>query len=184
MHFNKHSHLDGRHAFLAPSKPAWLGYEEDKVERTFLKSQAAARGDALHSFAAQAINLGVKMGETKTTMNLYVNDCIGFRMSAEQSLFYSDNCFGKADAIGFRNNTLRISDLKTGITATSHHQLEIYAALFCLEYRHRPFDIKMELRIYQSNEVREFFPDPDDIMHVMDRIISFDKLITAIKMEA
>ena len=62
---------------------------------------------------------------------MYVNDAIGFKMTPEQILYYSDNCFGTADAILFRNNFLRIHDLKTGkISGTHGAAFEIYAALF------------------------------------------------------
>jgi len=55
---------------------------------------------------------------------------------------------------------------------------------FCLEYQFKPINIEIELRIYQSDEVRVYEADPDDIFHVMDRIITFDKRIDAIKQEA
>ena len=53
----------------------------------------------------------------------------------------------------------------------------MYAAIFCLEYRYKPFDINIELRIYQSDEVRVYDADPDNITHIMDRIVTFDKKI-------
>jgi hypothetical protein len=104
-------------------------------------------------------------------------------MHPEQILYYSENCYGTADVIAFRRGMLRIHDLKTGVTPTSEHQLEVYAALFCLEYRMRPFDITMELRIYQNNEVRVYEADPDVIVHIMDKIITFDKLLNARRLE-
>ncbi len=60
-------------------------------------------------------------------------------------------------------------------------QLEIYAALFCLEYRVKPGDIEMELRIYQNNEILYHNPMAEDIAPIMDRIITFDKVIKKIK---
>ena len=113
--------------------------------------------------------------------NMYVNDAIGFKMTPEQILYYSDNCFGTADAILFRNNFLRIHDLKTGKILAHMEQLEIYAALFCLEYRVKPGDIEMELRIYQNNEILYHNPMAEDIAPIMDRIITFDKVIKKIK---
>jgi hypothetical protein len=106
-------------------------------------------------------------------------------MTPEQPLFYSQNCYGTADCIGFstRGNRLRIHDLKTGETPASEHQLEVYAALFCMEYRFRPFDLQTELRIYQSDEVRVYEADPDGIFHIMDRIRTFDKRIEAMRQE-
>ena len=114
---------------------------------------------------------------------MYVNDAIGYRMTPEQVLYYSDNCFGTADAIGFWNDILRIHDLKTGESPTSIHQLEVYAALFCLEYRIKPIDIEMELRIYQTDDILVHRPTVEDIAPIMDKIIVFDKTIDKIKSE-
>ena len=60
-------------------------------------------------------------------------------------------------------------------------QLEIYAALFCLEYKVKPGDIEMELRIYQNNEILYHNPTAEDIVPIMDRIITFDKVIKKIR---
>jgi hypothetical protein len=184
MLFNAHSQLVGRHAFLSASKHAWTNYDEEKLERVFLASMAAQRGTELHAFAKDAIRLGIKLPRTQNTLNTYVNDAIGYRMTPEQILYYSDNCFGTADTICFRQNLLRIHDLKTGVNHVSERQLEVYAALFCLEYRMTPFEIKVELRIYQNNEIFVYEPDPDVIMHIMEQIKIFDKRIEAIRMEA
>jgi hypothetical protein len=105
-------------------------------------------------------------------------------MTPEQTLFYSVNAYGTADCIGFRHGKLRIHDLKTGVIEASLHQLEVYAAFFCLEYRMKPTEISIELRIYQSNEVRIYDGDPDVITHIMDKIITFDKRIMEIRREA
>ena len=99
-------------------------------------------------------------------------------MICEQVLYYSENCFGTADTIAFRYNTLRIHDLKTGVYPGSVHQLEVYAALFCLEYDKDPFTIKIELRLYQDNEVMVYDADPEDIIFIMGRIQEFDRVIT------
>ena len=184
MIFNTHSQLVGRHAFLSASKYHWTNYDEDKIDRVYLKYLAIQRGTELHTFAYNAIRLGVKLPRTQKTLNMYVNDAIGFRMTPEQILYYSDNSFGTADTISFRRGMLRIHDLKTGVTATSERQLEVYAALFCLEYRMKPFEIQIELRIYQNDEIQIYTVDPDVIMHIMDKIVTFDKRINAIRMEA
>jgi len=144
----------------------------------------AQRGTELHAFAHEAIRLGIKLPRSQKTLNLYVNDAIGYRMTSEQVLFYSYNCFGTPDTISFRKQYLRIHDLKNGVTPTSEKQLEVYAALFCLEYALKPFDIGIELRIYQSDAVRIYDGDPDIITHIMDKIITFDKLIETMKKEA
>jgi hypothetical protein len=104
-------------------------------------------------------------------------------MTTEQVLYYSENCFGTADAISFRYNTLRIFDLKTGVIVGSVHQLEVYAALFCLEYDKDPYKINIELRIYQDNEVVIFDADPDDIAFIMDKIQEFDTQINQLRLE-
>jgi len=185
MLWNPHSELEGRHAFLSPSKYHWINYNEDKIAATFASALASMRGTELHLFAHKAIDLGIRLPEDPiTTLSLYVNDAIGYRMTTEQHLYYSDNAFGSADTICFRNNKLRIHDLKTGKTPTSEHQLEIYAALFCLEYRFKPHEIEIELRIYQNNEVRIYEVDPDTIVHIMDKITTYDKIIQAMRLEA
>lgn len=183
MKFTQHSPLEGRHAFLGASKNSWVNYDDEKLDRVFLSTMAAKRGTDLHDFANNAIRLGVKLPSTKTTMNMYVNDAIGYRMKPEQLLFYSLNCFGTADAIGFRRNKLRIHDLKTGLRATSERQLEVYMALFCLEYGFKPHEIENELRIYQNDEIRVYIADPDDIVRIMEKIVAFDARINKLKEE-
>jgi len=183
MIFNEHSNLEGQHAFLSASKYSWINYDEDKIDRVYIATLAARRGTELHKFAHEAIRLGVKLPKTSRTLHAYVNDAIGYRMASEQILYYSDNCFGTADTISFRRNQLRIHDLKTGVTQTSEKQLEVYAALFCLEYRIKPLEIETELRIYQSDEVRIYEVDPDSIVHIMSKIVAFDKRIRTLRQE-
>ena len=184
MRFNQHSQLAGKHAVLSASKSSWVNYDEDKMDRVFHSTMAAQRGTDLHDLANNLIRLGVKLPQTKTTMNLYVNDAIGFRMTPEQTLFYSVNCFGTADAVSFRKNKLRIHDLKTGTLKTGERQLEVYAALFCLEYDFTPHDIKIELRIYQTDEARIYEADPNAISYIMDKIRIFDRRINQIREDA
>ena len=183
MNFNKHYSLEGKHAFLGASKYHWVNYDNDKLAESFLRQQATMKGTILHDFAAQCITLGQKLPKSQKTLNMYVNDAIGFKMQPEQVLYYSDNCFGTADAIIFRNNLLRIHDLKTGVTPAHMEQLEIYAALFCLEYNKKPGEIEMELRIYQNNEIVVHHPTADDILPIMDKIVTFDKIKEKKKME-
>lgn len=184
MIFNEHTRLVGQHAFLSASKYHWVNYDEAKLDRVFLMSMAAKKGTELHEFAHMAIRLGQRLPRNSKTLNLYVNDAIGYRMTPEQVLYYSDNCFGTADAISFRRNILRISDLKNGVTQASFKQLEVYAALFCHEYDFHPMELDgIELRIYQNNEVQLFVPDPDSITHIMDRIVTFDRRIEALREE-
>ena len=116
MNFKKHSSLEGKHAFLGASKYHWINYDDVKLIESYSKFQATLNGTILHDFACQCITLGQKLPKSQKTLNMYVNDAIGFKMKPEQVLYYSDNCFGTADAIVFRNNLLRIHDLKTGFT--------------------------------------------------------------------
>jgi len=182
MNFNRHLNIEGQHAFLSASKYHWVNYDEEKLAATYSKFLATQRGTRLHEFACECIQLGIKLPKTKKTLNLYVNDAIGYKMTTEQTLYYSENCFGTADAISFRQNNLRIHDLKTGSTPSSLHQLEIYAALFCLEYDMNPTSIDIELRLYQSDEVLIHSPIPEDILYIMNKIIVFDKQLDKIKM--
>ena len=181
MNFNKHSALEGQHAFLGASKYHWINYDEDKLAESYSRFLAVQKGTELHEFAAQCIRLRQKLPKSQKTLNMYVNDAIGFRMTPEQPLYYSENCFGTADSIAFRNHSLRIHDLKTGMIPAHMEQLEIYAALFCLEYHIRPDDIEMELRIYQNNEIVFSNPTGEDISLIMKKIISFDKIIDKIR---
>lgn len=183
MNFNKHSNLEGQHAFLGASKYHWINYSDEKVAEAYSKFLATQKGTVLHEFAAKCIQLGQKLPKSHKTLNMYVNDAIGFRLTPEQILYYSENCFGTADAIGFRNGLLRIHDLKTGVIRAHMEQLEIYAALFCLEYKIKPAEIEMELRIYQSDEILYHKPTVEDILPIMDRIITSDKIISKIKAE-
>lgn len=183
MNFNKHLNLVGNHSFLSPSNSAWVNYEEDKLDRVFFASQEAKRGSDLHAFAQQAITLSIRQIANRKTLNMYINDAIGYRMKPEQTLYYSDNCFGTTDTIGFEKDLLRIHDLKMGKTPASPRQLEVYAALFCLEYRHNPNEIGIELRIYQNNEVVVFGDDRASILYIMEKIREFDKRIRRLRME-
>lgn len=183
MNFNRHSALEGQHAFLGASKYHWINYSEKKLAETYAKSLAAQKGTILHDFAAQCIRLGQKLPKSQKTINQYVNDAIGFKMVPEQVLYYSQNCFGTADAISYRNGMLRIHDLKTGITPAHMEQLYIYAALFCLEYRLKPSDVSMELRIYQDDNVEIQTPDVTIITPIMDKIVTFDKIIENMKLQ-
>ena len=182
MNWNKHWKLEGAHAFLGASKNSWLNYEDDeKLVEAYGRSQAAARGTRLHSIAAELISLGITQKRTRQTFNMYVNDAIGFKMDPEVVLYYSDNWFGTADAISFRNGLLRIHDLKTGTGPVHIEQLMIYAALFCLEYKQKPGEIKMELRIYQNNDIQICNPTAEDILPIMDKGVHYDKIINKLK---
>ena len=178
MIFNKHLNLEGLHAPFGASKSSWLRYDDNKIIESLQNMRAAELGTRLHAWAAETIKLGIKQPRSNNYLSAYVNDAIGFKMEPEVVLFYSQYFFGTADAISFRNNCLRIHDLKTGATPVKMEQLEIYAALFCLEYKIKPGEIDIELRIYQkNNDVQVHNPTAEDILPIMDRIVYLNKLL-------
>ena len=184
MKFNKYSSLEGRHAAFSPSQSSWLRYSDDQALEVFMNKKAAEKGTRLHAWAKETIDLGIKQPRSQKTIYAYVNDAIGFKMDTEVVLFYSDKFFGTADAISFRKNVLRIHDLKTGTKGKIEdhmEQLEIYAALFCLEYRVKPGEIDMELRVYKNDEVLVHNPTAEDILPIMDKIVHLNKLLEKIE---
>ena len=185
MNFIQHSDLVGQHAFLGASKYHWINYDEDKLTQAYLSSLAVQRGTELHDFACMCIKLKQELPHIKKTLNMYVNDALKFKLTPEQPLYFSRNCFGTADAISYdeRKKFLRIHDLKTGTSPTHMEQLQIYAALFCLEYHIKPDTFQSELRIYQNDAIQIYIPESVDIARIMDTIIRFDDQIEKLKME-
>ena len=200
MVFEKYSNLEGCHAFMSPSQSHWLRYDDDKLIDRYRKMQAVERGNELHKYAHDAIRLNRFQPRNKDSVNMFVNDAIGYRMSSEQPLFYHSLCFGTADAIDYRKNFLRIHDLKTGETEAHMDQLKVYAALFCLNYQalvrewresgmgdiqiatrldlktnelhFDPMQMKgIELRIYQYGDIRVENPEPEEIVSIMNLIV-------------
>ena len=190
MRWNRHSRLEGQHAFLSASKHSWINYDEEKLTEAYYSYLASQRGTKLHAIAAELIANRIKLPATNATFNKYVNDAIGFRMKPEQPLYFSDNCFGTADAIAYSEDEqfLRIHDLKTGITPVTDKygnlpQLEIYAALFFLEYDLDLNETDIELRVYQNDDIIISNPGIDRIAPIMDKIVAYDKIIDQIKRE-
>ena len=182
MNWNKHFNLEGQHAVLSASQGSWLNYDDNKLVEVIRRREDKFRGTRLHELAASLIEEGIELPRENKTLNMYVNDAIGFNMRPEQILHYSDNCFGTADAISFRRKVLRISDLKTGLVIDGKmRQLHIYAALFCLEYGIKPKDIKIILRIYQYDEFIEDRPPAETIENVMKIIVRSNKTINKFK---
>lgn len=176
MIWKNYSHLRNTHAFLAPSRRAWINYSEDKLIESYLNHQKAALGTKLHKFAEDAINLKRRQPNTTESLNAFVNDAIGFGMSPEVVLYYSPLAYGSADAIGYENHILRIHDLKTGRSPGSIEQLMIYAALFLLDYKESPKEIY--LKIYQNDEITEYDPSLEEINEIADIIVASDKLLS------
>lgn len=178
---------------LSASKGHWINYDDEKIRQTFRSSMQAARGTDLHDLACMHIRMKVKMPGNSQTINAYVNDAIGFRMTPEVVLFATELAFGTADAIGYRqefdddiNDTimvLRISDLKTGTTRTTIRQLYIYSAYFCIEYKVDPFQIKTVLRIYQNDEVKEEVADPNEIEAIMRKTLRASDIVDVLREE-
>jgi hypothetical protein len=160
-----------------------LNYDDEKTEISFSKHLATVRGTKLHELADNCIKLKIHLPNNNESLNSYVNDAINLNMTTEQTLCYSDNAFGTCDAISFKNNILRIHDLKTGGIPASFKQLEIYAALFCLEYEVDPNTIIIELRIYQNSSVLVKIPTSEIILYIMEKIRSSDKIINRMKLE-
>jgi hypothetical protein len=184
MRFKKHSHLEGQHAFLSPSTYHWINYDEEKLAFRYRALRAALEGMEHHRYAAIAIEEREVQDDESSTVGMYINQCIQYRMSPEVVLYYSPNAFGTVDAIAYRYRILRISDLKTGVTRTSEHQLEVYAALFCLEYEKDPFAMRdIELRIYQDNGCRVYDGNPGIIKAIMDKIVMFDEILNKLREE-
>jgi len=199
----------GAHAILSPSKSSWTNYENpEKLYDLLCASYAQEIGTLLHQLAATAIKYKVKIpkvaarpiillwllanGIPRSIINAdkyvsnfvtYINDAIGFDMSPEVTLKYSDNAFGTADAIRFNDKkmTLRIHDYKSGITKPCLRQLEVYVAYFCLEYHIKPKDIKIEIRIYWQDEIIVGEPTAADIVPLIDKIITMDKYLKTLK---
>lgn len=186
MRFNPHLNLEGKHAYLSPSNYHWVNYSEEKFESVYRNILAKERGTKLHALACEHIRLGILMPDDGSTLSMYVNDAINYQMTPEQPLYYSEYCFGTADTIGYIPGLLRIHDYKSGIIKASICQLEIYAALFFLEYG--PFNIwpnntDVELRIYQNNDIVIDRPDKIKINDIMSSIIQKDEQLRMLKGE-
>ena len=219
MNYNDHSKLEAKHAFLGARKNSWLKKDADQLLDAYARQYVTELGTALHDIARKHIKHRIKLtkaAKREVMLSLvedyhipeitiergvdfegifenliaYVNDSIGYRMVPEQILYYSDLCFGTADAISdldsvLLKKTLKIFDLKTGTTPVHVDQLLIYVALFCLEYNVRPGDLDIELRIYQTlkDEVECMHPTAEDIVPIMDKIVSMDKHINHVLKE-
>ena len=179
MQWNDHSRLAraNAHALLSPSKATWITYDNDRLIKYWENQERIKQGTKWHKLAEDCINMRQRLPDVIQTIPMFVNDALRYKMRAEQMLFYSEYVFGTADAISFYNDTLRIHDLKTGVAPGKTLQLDIYAAIFCLEYSVKPNDIRIILRIYQDDEYVEWEPEPEHIFNCMDSIINKDTLL-------
>lgn len=186
MLFNNHSELSGKHAYISASTNSWLNYSPEKFEQVYLNNLKKQEGTELHAIASANIKHRIKVSHMKNAFYMFINDAIGFHMESEQVLYYSDYCFGTADAISYTQPDtgrpcLRIHDLKTGDGPVKHfNQLDIYAALFCLEYNVEPMEIDIVQRLYQGSGFIENVPEPMEIKGIMNKITSLDYLINDI----
>ena len=212
MQFNKHFQLEGKHARLSASSWRWVNDDIDSLTARLRGQYSTDIGTILHNVAYKHIKHRIKMNkyDKKHVMlellsngipgfiidtldmdaifdNLmtYVNDGVGFKMSPEVVLCYSDNFFGTTDSIVYneRDRFLRIHDYKSGTTPAHMEQLLIYTALFCLEYKLKPSDFDTELRIYQNNNVLFHNPASDEIAPIIDKIVTFDNYLIKVKEE-
>lgn len=157
---------------------------KENLETYIYEKYFSEEYDCLPHSANQLLkHLGELPKEVFETVKSYINDGVGYRMTPEVRLVYSDLFFGTTDTISFRDNYLRIHDLKTGANPAHIEQLEIYAALFCLEYHIKPGEIEMELRLYQNNEVLFHKPTAEEILPIMDKIVSDDKWLQKLNEE-
>ena len=183
MEYNNHWELAGKHAYLSPSGGAWVNYDAEKMANYYQNQLKKEEGTFLHDLASRLIKIRKRLPSQKNSFNQFVNDAIGLRMKSEIALFYSMNIFGTADALVYKEKEkhLQIHDLKTGAKEAPFRQLDIYSALFCLEYKKNPFDLTFEERIYQGVGYKDNFPDPEDIKKIMDKIVMLDQVIDSQK---
>ena len=121
--------------------------------------------------------------EVFETVKYYINDAIGYKMIVEQPLVYSEHIYGTADSIIFKDNLLRIHDLKTGSHEAKMEQLQVYAALFCLEYDLKPSELEFELRLYQWDGMVIDKPTVEDLLPIIDSIITIEKIAYNVEKE-
>lgn len=185
MKLNTHSNNKyiGTHSILSASQYAWIRYSDEQLIEKYYTRTAAQKGTEIHALAASLINNKIKLPRNTKTLNTYVNDAIGFKMTPEQFLYVWDCFYGTADAISFKKNILRIHDLKTGKGKVSMDQLYIYASMFCLEYGIMPNDIQILLRIYINDMVEEVEANSEDIFTIMDKARRFHTIIEELKMK-
>lgn len=204
MIWKDYSRLKNTHAFCGGSNYRWRNYDLEKLEQARISSFAAPIGTALHEYAAENIRHKIKvqkndkhglaryliiekkippkalvnLGEQFLNLYNYVNDCIDFNLDPEVTLYFSEHCYGFADAISWQDGVLQISDLKTGTSPASFMQLENYACFFCLDYKIKPKEInKIIFRLYQCGEITVAEPPSDILVPIIDQLIEFNRYL-------
>lgn len=188
MEWNDHWRLEGRHATLSPSGYHWLNYDADKMRRVTWNNYSKEDGTKMHELASNMILYNIMPEDNENAINQFVIDALTMfdtPMSSEVLLYYSDECFGTADAIYFDETLkhLQVHDLKTGVSKPSFKQLWIYCALFCLEYDKKPEDLTFECRLYQLGAMDIDVPDPKDVRAIMNQIVSMSNVIEGVRIE-
>lgn len=178
------------HSFASGNIKAYESYDEENLDdvrkgfRNYVRGRYPLDQDKTASLAFMFLdNMRYVPEESWLSVAQFINDGCQYKMNSEQPLWYSDNAFGTTDAISFYRNKLRIHDLKTGDTPAKLMQLNIYAALFCLEYHKQPDQIKIELAIYQFGNVTKESPDPKDIRDLMDLIVEDDRVLNLMSLD-
>ena len=88
--FNQHTDLEGKHAYLSASHHVWLNYDDEHFKDIFYSNLMKERGTQLHAFAEFANRMGRKMPRNHETINEFINDGLGYNMSPEVVLYYSE----------------------------------------------------------------------------------------------
>jgi hypothetical protein len=121
----------------------------------------------------------------------YINDGIGYRMKTDVIVVATEYAYGEADTLSFRKEkpgdkveTLRVHDLKTGITPAKIRQLETYAAYFCIEYDIDPEDIRTIVQIYQNDQIIGGVTNPALIREIMTTTRKQDAIVREAMKEA
>ena len=188
MEWNDHWRLEGRHATLSPSGYHWLNYDADKMRRVTWNNYSKEDGTKMHELASNMILYNIMPEDNENALNQFVIDALTMfkePMSSEILLYYSDECFGTADAIYYNEDKqhLQVHDLKTGVSKPSFKQLWIYCALFCLEYGYKPEKMTFECRLYQLGAMDIDNPQPKQIRSIMKQIVEMSNVIEGVRVE-
>ena len=191
MIWNRHSNLEGSHAFLSASKYNWITKTNEELVQAYTNSYSQTIGTLMHAYAADSIKFreklrksdarGAKFDLMRRGVPEFAIDIRSFFPTVMAYVNDSDLCYGTADSITVSNDILRIHDLKTGVTPAKTDQLMVYAALFFLEYPYKPERLRTELRIYQMDDIIVREPEVEEIREVMNAIVEKDRVLQKLK---